>query len=102
MSPGLQNSTRPLIFTSASGCRARESFDISSENQIFPIYTNNICDAGQVPILRYFEAWSPICYDVVDTQKNHLTEMVLLSTHDIHSVKTDKLCWVWFKCPTNS
>ena len=25
------------------------------ENKIFPIYGNNICDAGQVPILRYFE-----------------------------------------------
>ena len=23
----------------------------------FPIYANNFCDAGQVPILRYFEAW---------------------------------------------
>ena len=33
---GLENSTRRLIFTSASGCRASENFDISSENQIFP------------------------------------------------------------------
>ena len=23
----------------------------------FPIYANNFCDAGQVLILRYFEAW---------------------------------------------
>ena len=23
----------------------------------FPIYGNNFCDAGQVLILRYFEAW---------------------------------------------
>ena len=30
--PGLENSTRLLIFTSASGCRASENFDISSEN----------------------------------------------------------------------
>ena len=22
-----------------------------------PIYANNFCDAGQVPILRYFKAW---------------------------------------------
>ena len=29
--PGLENSTRPLVFTSASGCRASENFDISSE-----------------------------------------------------------------------
>ena len=29
---GLENSTRPLVFTSASGCRAGENFDISSEN----------------------------------------------------------------------
>ena len=54
--PGLENSTRPLVFTSASGCRASENFDISSENQFFPIYANSFCDAGQVPIFRYFEA----------------------------------------------
>ena len=24
--------------------------------KIFPIYANNFCNAGQVPILRYFEA----------------------------------------------
>ena len=29
---GLENSTCPLIFTSASGCRASEKFDISGEN----------------------------------------------------------------------
>ena len=29
---GLENSTRPLVFTSASGCRASANFDISSEN----------------------------------------------------------------------
>ena len=29
---GLENSTRPLVFTSASGCRASGKFDISSEN----------------------------------------------------------------------
>ena len=33
---GLENSTRPLIFMSASGCRASGNFDISSENLIFP------------------------------------------------------------------
>ena len=32
---GLENSTRPLIFTSASGCRASEFFYISSENYFF-------------------------------------------------------------------
>ena len=32
-SAGLENSTRTLVFTSASGCRASENFDISSENQ---------------------------------------------------------------------
>ena len=30
--PGLENSTRLFVFTSASGCRASENFDISSEN----------------------------------------------------------------------
>ena len=29
---GLENNTRSLVFTSASGCRASENFDISSEN----------------------------------------------------------------------
>ena len=29
---GLENCTRPLVFTSASGCRAIENFDISSKN----------------------------------------------------------------------
>ena len=29
---------------------------ISNEINIFSIYTNNFCDAGQVPILRYFKA----------------------------------------------
>ena len=33
--PGLENSTRLLVFTSASGCRASENFDISSENNLF-------------------------------------------------------------------
>ena len=32
---GLENSTCPLVFTSASGCRASENFDISSEILIF-------------------------------------------------------------------
>ena len=54
---GLENSTRPLVFTSTSGCRASENFDIFSENFFFPIYVNNFCGAGQVPIFRYFEAW---------------------------------------------
>ena len=53
---GLENSTRALVFTSGSGCRASENFDISSENQIFPIYANSFCDVGQVPIFRYFES----------------------------------------------
>ena len=33
--PGLENSTHLLVFTDASGCRASENFDISSEN-FFP------------------------------------------------------------------
>ena len=64
---GLENSTRPLVFTSASGCRASANFDISSENLIFPIYANNFCDAGQVLILRYFEA----CCDVKNQIKQN-------------------------------
>ena len=53
---GSKNSTRPLVFTSTSGCRASGNFDIFSENYLFLIYVNNFCNAGQVPIFRYFEA----------------------------------------------
>ena len=35
---GFENSTRLLEFTSASGCRASENFDISSKNEFFPKY----------------------------------------------------------------
>ena len=54
---GLENSTRPLVFTSASGCRASKKNDISSENLIFSHICQYFRDAGQVLILRYFEAW---------------------------------------------
>ena len=56
MQSGLENSTRPLVFTSTKGSRASENFEFSSENQILPIYANNFCDAGQVSIFRYFKA----------------------------------------------
>ena len=46
-----------IALTSASGCRASGNFDISSEN-CFPTYAINFSDAGQVPILRYFETRS--------------------------------------------
>ena len=29
--------------------------------KLFPIYANNFCDAGQVPISRYFEACITVC-----------------------------------------
>ena len=35
--PGLKKSTLPLVFTDASGCRARENYDSSSENYILHI-----------------------------------------------------------------
>ena len=47
----LENNTCLLVFKSASGCRASENFYMYGENHFFPIYANNICDAGQVPIL---------------------------------------------------
>ena len=37
--PGLKNSTRPLVFMSASGCKASGDFDISGEN----LKTFHIC-----------------------------------------------------------
>ena len=48
---------------SSSGCRASENFDISSENYFFPIYVYNFCDAGQVPILRNFEARTHLLFE---------------------------------------
>ena len=42
----LKNSTRPLVFTSASGCRARENVDISSENYP-PIYAKIVNEYDQ-------------------------------------------------------
>ena len=53
---GLENSTRPLVFTSASGCRASEILIFVNENYYFSHIFNNFCDAGQVSILRNFEA----------------------------------------------
>ena len=52
---GLENSTHPPVFTGVLGSWASENFDITSENYFFPVYENNFCDAGQVPISRYFE-----------------------------------------------
>ena len=37
-SSGLENCTCPLVFTSASGCRASETFDISYDNYFFSPY----------------------------------------------------------------
>ena len=70
---GLENSTRTLVFTSASGCRANENFDISSENQFFPIYGNNNCDAGQVLILRYFETCQGIAMEFNKNVQREIT-----------------------------
>ena len=52
---GLENSTRPVIFTvtQAAGQVKILIFLVKIEN--FPIHVNNFCDAGQVPIFRYFK-----------------------------------------------
>ena len=34
---------------------------------LFPIYANIFCDAGQVPIFRYFEAWSLLAFQEIGT-----------------------------------
>ena len=46
-SSGIENSTCLLVFTSASGCRASENFDIPNENFIFSNICQKFCDAGQ-------------------------------------------------------
>ena len=51
---GLENSSRPLVFTSASGCRASENLIFLMKFNFFPIYAIIFCDAGQVPISIYF------------------------------------------------
>ena len=56
ISLNLLNIICPLIFTSASDCKASGNFDISSEKYIIPLYDNKFCNAGQVSISRYFEA----------------------------------------------
>ena len=48
---GLENSTRPLVFTSVLGCSASENFDISCENYFFPCMVITFCDVGQVLII---------------------------------------------------
>ena len=49
----LENSTHPLVFTSALGCRASKKFDIACKNYFSPYIANPFCDAGL--ILIYFE-----------------------------------------------
>ena len=67
----LENSTHPLVFTSASGCMASENFEISSEF-FTPKNANIFKDAGQVPILRYFEACIPAWILMVHQGHHHL------------------------------
>ena len=49
---GLENSTRPLVFTSASGCRAVKNLIFPVNINFIPIYRQYFCDAGQVPIFN--------------------------------------------------
>ena len=72
---GLENSTQPLVFTSTKGCRASENFEISSENQILPIYANNFCDAGKVSIFRYFEACLIFTFLIVSIKKKKIINL---------------------------
>ena len=56
---GLENITRPLVFTYLRVTQAAGQVIILIflvKIKYFPIYVNNFCDAGQVPIFRYFEA----------------------------------------------
>ena len=55
------------------------------------MYANKFCDAGQVPIFRYFEAWvrhvrGPIFFFLKETKKSGLIQNVWHSNGD----KTDK------------
>ena len=52
---GLKNSSHPLVFTIASGCRTSEILIFIVKKLFSPINANIFCDAGQVPILRSFE-----------------------------------------------
>ena len=102
----MENSTRLLVFTSASGCRARENFDISSENYFFSIHANIFCDAGQEPILKNFEACSR---DVNSNSSSILLNTTCISPSAgpmgsrpqsvVNLIKVLECMWVFFGSP---
>ena len=52
---GFETSTRRLVFTILAAEQVKILIFLV-KIYFFPIYVNNFCDAGQVPILRNFEA----------------------------------------------
>ena len=58
---GLENSTRPRVFTSASGCRASENFDISSD--FFSPYMP-VVFVMQGKIRAYFQIFQGLSYNM--------------------------------------
>ena len=52
---GFENSTHPLVFRVHQAAGQVKMLIFLVKIIIFPMYTTIFCDAGQVPILRYFE-----------------------------------------------
>ena len=52
----LENSTRQLVFTMPQAAGQVKILKFFVKIKFFPIYVNSFCDAGQVPIFRYFQA----------------------------------------------
>ena len=76
--PGLDNSTRRLVFTSFSGCRASENFDIFIENKNFPIDANIFVMQGKClfsEFLRPGSATSSLVKWSKTPSRNHTEHM---------------------------
>ena len=58
---GLENSTRLLVFTRVSSCRASENLDIYSKLFFSPYMPIVFCDAGQVHIFTIFRVLNSLC-----------------------------------------
>ena len=56
---GLKNSTHPLVFTSASGCRASENFEISGENDRMSvlIWIKTVWHSDSAPERIFWKSW---------------------------------------------
>ena len=76
---GLENSTRPLVFTGASDCRASENFDISSENHFFPSFCN--CRAS-----AYFQIFRGLYWQKITMFQSNVFSSVCIDEYYFDTV----------------